>query len=148
MQDNENNLYDSLVDINKNISIKKYEIDKLNNEFDILLLQLAKKHYKDLLALENGTLKYNSSYEFIPLKTNYDKEKNIYYFQGTLFKQNNLIEKIKRKLETNSRGNKILKNMYGHYWFIENINQDEVSTVSEVLKYELETRLINGNIIN
>jgi hypothetical protein len=59
-----------------------------------------------------------------------------------------LIEKIKRKLETNSRGNKILKNMYGNYWFIENINQDEVSTVSEVLKYELETRLINGNIIN
>jgi hypothetical protein len=38
--------------------------------------------------------------------------------------------------------------MYGNYWFIENINQDEVSTVSEVLKYELETRLINGNIIN
>ena len=148
MQDNENSLYDSLVNIDKNISIKKYEINKLNNEFDILLLQLAKKHYKDLLALENGTLKYNGSYEFIPLRTNYDKDKKIYYFQGTLFKQGNLIEKIKRKLEANSRGNKVLKNMYGHYWFVENINQDEVSTVNEVLKYELVTRLVNGYIIN
>ncbi len=148
MDNEELNLYDSLTDIDKNISIKQNEIKTLNNEFDILLLKLAKKHYKDLLSLEKGTLKYNSSGEFIPLKTNYDKEKNIYYFQGTLFKQNNLIEKIKRKLETNSRGNKILKNMYGQYWFIENINKDEVSMISEVLKYELETRLINGNIIN
>ena len=37
MQNNENSLYNSLVNIDKNISIKKYEINKLNNEFDILL---------------------------------------------------------------------------------------------------------------
>ena len=37
MQNNENSLYNSLVNIDKNISTKRYEINKLNNEFDILL---------------------------------------------------------------------------------------------------------------
>ena len=53
MQNNENSLYDSLVNIDKNISTKRYEINKLNNEFDILLLQLAKKHsIKENIAKE------------------------------------------------------------------------------------------------
>ena len=150
MQNNENSLYDSLSSIQKEISIKKMDISSLKNSFDNLLLQLAHKHYNDLMRLEKGTLKdlYNNGQEYIQFKTSYDSEKKIYYFQGSLFQQNEILPNIRKKIETNKRGNKSLKNMYPGHWYIENISKDEVSMINEVIKYELETRLINGNLIN
>lgn len=144
------NLYDSLSSIQKEISIKKMDISSLKNSFDNLLLKLAHKHYDNLMRLEKGALKdlYNNGQEYIQFKTSYDSEKKIYYFQGSLFQQNEILPNIKKKIETNKRGNKSLKNMYQGHWYIENISKDEVSMINEVIKYELETRLINGNLIN
>ena len=144
------NFYDSLSSINKEISIKKNDIEQLKRSFDKLLLQLAHKHYNNLMRLEKGALKdlYNTPREYIEFKTSYDSEKNIYYFQGSLFQQNEILPSIRKKIETNKRGNKTLKNMYPGHWYIENISKDEISMINEVIKYELETMLINGNLIN
>lgn len=137
-------LYQHCKNTDFEITKRKREIAQLTNQKNSYLLELANKHYEDLLRLEDGTLTQVNLVDewIIKFDVSYSEEKKIFYFQGSIFnEQHDTIQALVKKFGAQKRGAKILFKIASGVWGVKYIEEHEVKMCKEVIKYELNYRV-------